>query len=279
MSGNGTGTIAGVASLAELARRHSDLDSLSLAKLVVREMTASQKDDLLLDLLKSHFDQIRRAEVHSIEKSSSLLRYEKEKQKRERENQRRRHWERQALKSMAAETPWHFIQSYQGQDWIRLPLVMKLARIAREEPDFAAWLKRKGVTDIDSHAHSSYRLEIAQQDFKRKIRRKVKLELKRELLQARFALPDGRSVTWGEATAADHQSRIAYLLTQAGGTVATANRHKAAIEILRQHHAHTLNQVALQTMRKPAASETQTAMRKPPVPVPLPESRRTGTVK
>src|SRR5690606_36081744 len=55
----------------------------------------------------------------------------------------------------------------------------------------------------------------------------VRLELTQELLGSEFALGDGRTVTWGEATAEDHQQRIEMLTKSAGGTLQTAARHQA----------------------------------------------------
>lgn len=240
-----------IASLVTFAKKHSDLNTLNLAKLVVKEMTDSQKTKLLLHLLKSHFDQIKRQEVHSIEKSASL--WEEEKRERRREYQENRKEEER----QAAEAPWRALSITKNwQKWDRLPPVMKKLRITQCDPDYAAWLESHGDKQFTSDltTYCSYRSQILFDNFERDMRRKITLELTQELLGAHFALPNGLSTTWGEATAADHQSRIEYLLIQASGTVTTANRHKAAIEILREHHANNLNEVA-QEMPPPPASE------------------------
>ncbi len=68
----------------------------------------------------------------------------------------------------------------------------------------------------------------------------VRLELLDSLLEAEFALGDGRRVTWGNATIADHEERIAMLSKHAQGTMETAARHLQAIEMLREQSVKTL---------------------------------------
>lgn len=56
----------------------------------------------------------------------------------------------------------------------------------------------------------------------------VRLKVTAELLASSFKLGDGTSVTWGQATVRQHQQREDMLLKDAGGTIETAARHKAA---------------------------------------------------
>lgn len=53
---------------------------------------------------------------------------------------------------------------------------------------------------------------------------------RRRLLSEKFALSDGRWVTWAEATTADHRLRIGYLLAKKAGLDRTISRHEQAIE-------------------------------------------------
>lgn len=53
-----------------------------------------------------------------------------------------------------------------------------------------------------------------------------------DLLASTFALGDGRTVTWGEATIADHATRIDLLTKMAAGTLETAALHQKAIDEL-----------------------------------------------
>lgn len=53
---------------------------------------------------------------------------------------------------------------------------------------------------------------------------------RRRLLSERFALGDGRWVTWTEATVDDHRQRIGYLLAKQTGLQRTIDRHAEAID-------------------------------------------------
>lgn len=52
---------------------------------------------------------------------------------------------------------------------------------------------------------------------------------RRRLLSERFALGDGRWVTWTDATVDDHRQRIGYLLAKQSGLQRTIDRHAEAI--------------------------------------------------
>lgn len=61
----------------------------------------------------------------------------------------------------------------------------------------------------------------------------IRLETTRELLGTLFALGDGTSVTWGQATIGEHEQRIAMLAKNATGVIETAARHQAAIRMIK----------------------------------------------
>lgn len=65
-----------------------------------------------------------------------------------------------------------------------------------------------------------------------------------ELLGSSFALADGSSVTWGEATTEQHQERIDMFASNAAANLEGAARHQAALRDLEQAHAQTLNDLA-----------------------------------
>lgn len=52
------------------------------------------------------------------------------------------------------------------------------------------------------------------------------------LLSDTFPLPDGRRVTWGEATVDDHEERAAMLLDHIATVEVTVARHEAAIALI-----------------------------------------------
>lgn len=70
----------------------------------------------------------------------------------------------------------------------------------------------------------------------------VRLEVTAELLGSKFAA-NGREVTWGEATVADHQARIDAQIAHAAGTMADVSRHQAAIDLLTKVGARCLDEV------------------------------------
>jgi hypothetical protein len=71
----------------------------------------------------------------------------------------------------------------------------------------------------------------------------VRLETTRELLETSFALGDGAETTWGEATVDQHQQRIDLLVKGASGTIETASRHAAAINMIQAAGVGHLNEV------------------------------------
>lgn len=71
-----------------------------------------------------------------------------------------------------------------------------------------------------------------------------------ELLESGFALGDGTTVTWGEATVEQHRQRIALLSRNAAGNLQTAARHQAAVDEIERSGAGCLTQAK----RKEAAA-------------------------
>lgn len=65
----------------------------------------------------------------------------------------------------------------------------------------------------------------------------------RELMATEFALPDGRRVTWGDATEQDHRERIAMLDGNIFANIETAARHSAALDLIIEAGARTLGEV------------------------------------
>lgn len=64
------------------------------------------------------------------------------------------------------------------------------------------------------------------------------------LLKRRIALGDGTATTWGLATLADHQARLAMLMAQRNGLTETIRRHEEAIRILEESGARCLAELA-----------------------------------
>lgn len=63
------------------------------------------------------------------------------------------------------------------------------------------------------------------------------------LLPEGFVLPDGRWVTWGEATVEDHEARIGWLSGQIEALGQDVDRHQQAIKVIREHGVSCLAEV------------------------------------
>lgn len=67
----------------------------------------------------------------------------------------------------------------------------------------------------------------------------VRLDLSRRFLASTFVV-NGERVTWGQATVAQHATRIDRLATQAAGLQDTVARHQEAIRLIEERHARSL---------------------------------------
>jgi hypothetical protein len=61
-----------------------------------------------------------------------------------------------------------------------------------------------------------------------------------QLLRSRFAIGDGRHISWAEATIEEHEQRIAMLQQMRSGITETIKRHEQAVKLLRQTGASCL---------------------------------------
>ena len=69
------------------------------------------------------------------------------------------------------------------------------------------------------------------------------------LPRSRFALGDGNSVSWGEATLSQHEKRIGMLRAMWSGISETIKRHETAITLLQQTGAKCLNELLTEQPR------------------------------
>jgi hypothetical protein len=63
------------------------------------------------------------------------------------------------------------------------------------------------------------------------------------LLPESFVLPDGRMVTWGQATVEDHEARIGWLRGQMDALGQDVDRHQQAVKLIREHGATCLAEI------------------------------------
>lgn len=78
------------------------------------------------------------------------------------------------------------------------------------------------------------------------MRAELRLELTAELLMTTFALGDGRTVSWGRATVADHRQRVSMLANKAIGTLQTAALHEEAIAVIEEAGKTCLTEVRME---------------------------------
>jgi hypothetical protein len=69
---------------------------------------------------------------------------------------------------------------------------------------------------------------------------------RKSLLDEFFALGDGRTVRWGEASVDDHRERIAMLRRNVSGIEATIELHEDAIAQIEAHGAACLDEVPVE---------------------------------
>ena len=70
---------------------------------------------------------------------------------------------------------------------------------------------------------------------------RLEMEWTSDLLSSEIRMPDGRKTTWGAATVADHEERMAMFMDYATASVAGAAQHKHAADSLRSAGARTLS--------------------------------------
>lgn len=107
-------------------------------------------------------------------------------------------------------------------------------RAARNERrNYLAKVSRLRESDPAEY-HRRYTIAGAIETFEQEIRQEVRLEITAELLGTSFALGNGHSVTWGEATVEDHQLRLQMLTANVLGNFETMHLHEQAISLIQK---------------------------------------------
>lgn len=94
------------------------------------------------------------------------------------------------------------------------------------------------VLEAEERANSRYLDRVS--SLIRSFSDELRMEWTEELLSSSFAVGDGTTTTWRDATTQQHQERVDMLSRQAGATIETAARHQKAIDTLRSAGADTL---------------------------------------
>lgn len=75
------------------------------------------------------------------------------------------------------------------------------------------------------------------------LRRRLALVAGPDLLASEFAIGDGTTATWGQATVEQHERRVQWQMRDAAGSMADAERHRAAIRLIEEADAVCLDEV------------------------------------
>jgi len=215
---------------------YPDSEARWVAERAARSIRAPQRMQLLVDLLADEIDGRRRARARVIERNA-LLTAAADQQRAEwtaarEENERL--WQAQpwlAPRNTRHYRRWAATPEGQQREERRLQ-----EQAAREERDRLA-------RDNPVEYERRYGLASTLNRIVDEVRNEAKLELTAELLGSTFALGNGRVTTWGAASIADHETRLAMLTRQIEGNALTATLHEKAIELIREHEASCLNEV------------------------------------
>lgn len=104
-------------------------------------------------------------------------------------------------------------------------------------PENEAYEDRLAMAEIDAFAG----LMSGLQQSLTKYTAAMRMEWTQELLGSEFALPNGQRVTWGEATAEQHATRLAMFMDKAAANLEGAARHRKALDELEKMGAANLN--------------------------------------
>jgi hypothetical protein len=177
-----------------------------LATRAVRSLTEEERAEILVALLSSEIDVLRRTRAREIEhRAWQAIGHPKELPVERERRLRRKKEEREAREAKELEKAWL---------WAHDPEAYR----------------RK------------YTLNGIIEAFEEEVRGSERLKVTAELLTVAFSLGDGRRVSWGEATLEDHRQRIEMLGKGIEGNVQTIRLHEYAATILRETGAACLNQ-------------------------------------
>lgn len=224
----------------EFADAYHSLGEAAVADRFVRAMSAEQRRaalrDAVLEIVSRHREAADRARARAVEAAATypvrVAEWEAEREAR------RADW---AANPSLAPRNTKVYREWAATDEGKRIVAQREEFAAREQAEQA---EADRLWDEDpmewNRRYGSGRIAVALEEYAATIR----LQVTRELLESSFALGDGRVVTWGDATIADHMTRIGLLQRQAIGTGEAIVRHEAAIGMLREAGAATLSDIA-----------------------------------
>lgn len=236
-----------------------------LAELYLRKLTYNQHSDLMTSLLATVFGQVRRARVRGIEEKATNKKQQAANRREELYLTKRNREVETDYKNCPWDAPhWSPLK----KKWMRLLPGGKLTQRLALDKEFAAYYKSPAyrplaTPDLSDENYDDgflgWKCNKALSDFREATKIEVTLELTEELLGCSFSIGSGREVSWGEATAENHFDRITCLINQAGGSIITAKRHKAAIGMLERCNANNLSEIKTRSQETHARDADRTS--------------------
>lgn len=246
----------GTRELDQLVERWDDMypdrDPGWVASQGVHDTPKRQRTQLLIAVAADRIDLRRRLQQHDAQRQAAT-------EAEHLQQQQARATQEAAWRAAPAKAP---VSSAAYQDWVRDTdegQQYEADRLGRVRADRAAakerkaaqeaeWAERERLWQEDPEAYeerySPWRLlQREMQAIVEDIRTKAKLELTIELLSTTFALPGGQSTTWGAATAAQHEARIAALTHDTEAGIHEVALHMRAVDLLIEHKATRLDDI------------------------------------
>lgn len=232
-------------------RKHSDVDPSVLAHDFVANLSNDDARALCVKFIEERFLGLRRGRVRAVEERAVESRRKTEESTRRAEDAAARRERNEYAERHHVDSPWDARSgttvynrwknlSEDEQLRIRVEKDEKFARFVAEEMREASATGRKPYMD----GFIGWQMKDAMRQFHEATRCEVILELSSELLQSGFALGDGTKVTWGEASAVQHQQRFELLMGQSSGGLRAAQRHQAAVKLMQLRNVSSLNEAA-----------------------------------
>jgi hypothetical protein len=206
-------------SITAMERQNKRTSPSVLAQQLADRLSSSQQRTFLIRLLTYEFDSARRNRVRNVERQATRLPQE-----------------------ILAITPWIARPSSSAyKTWAKSP--NRHEQRAAHDPNYAEYLEHCKRRNVEPGSdYTTWNVNKALENVVNAVRQEILLELTEELLSAEFVV-NGKTVTWGSASVEEHEHRAKSLLIQAAGTVDTAKRHQAAIEMIENVSASNLNEV------------------------------------
>jgi hypothetical protein len=129
------------------------------------------------------------------------------------------------------------------EDWMRSSGISR-AQVVESASDIHGLSPEEKISALDYWGEALAAMEVGIQLRIEEAAKQVRLELGGDLLKSDFALGDGTRVSWGKATREQHQMRAQMMSTKSVSIAEDAARHLAAVRIMDESKADSLEEVS-----------------------------------